>query len=93
MSDDWGPWIEHDGKGCPCRGMWVQRIYNRPAFDDASGKWIGGKEGLVVCGGKSWTWEIKIRVIRYRIRKPHALQQLRDMIENLPAPAREREGV
>lgn len=20
-NSEWGPWIEHDGKGCPCIGM------------------------------------------------------------------------
>lgn len=26
MEEDWGPWIEHDGKGCPCAGMHVEVV-------------------------------------------------------------------
>jgi hypothetical protein len=22
--EEWGPWVEHDGKGCPCVGMFTQ---------------------------------------------------------------------
>jgi hypothetical protein len=24
MRYQWGPWIEHDGRGCPVKGQWVQ---------------------------------------------------------------------
>lgn len=34
MTDDdkheWGPWIEHNGKGCPCEGILLQMQYNDP---------------------------------------------------------------
>ncbi len=25
--EEWGPWIGHDGKGCPVRGMMVQCVW------------------------------------------------------------------
>ena len=28
MSEQWGPWIEHDGKGCPCLGQWVKAVFH-----------------------------------------------------------------
>lgn len=92
MSDEqWGPWIEHDGKGCPCVGSVVTIV--------AVKNLIGDIHELVTTakGGNSWRWRIHgvppnkaQRIIRYRIRKPRALQQLIDMVENLPAPVKER---
>src|SRR6056297_2909160 len=95
--EEWGPWIEHDGKGCPCVGMvvWDER-------KNAIKKWVGSTSPIsmpapnqaiyIAGGGGSWTWQRGYnRIIRYRIRKPRALTQLRDMVENLPAPERERE--
>lgn len=105
MSDDiWGPWIEHDGKGCPCKGMWVQ-------LERINGQVVEGLAGMSVCNGRTgervgpaqgglpsaWNWDEmagyhrQFRVVRYRIRKPRALQQLREMIETLPAPSRQKE--
>lgn len=84
MSDEWGPWIDHDGNGCPCRGKYVQCIN-----DGRRGVW----EGIAgSCGGQSWDWRnaryCRI-VIRYRIRKPRALIQLIELVENLPERAKE----
>ena len=86
MSEEWGPWIEHDGKGCPCVGMYVHVIgENR---EEAFG--LAGSEGA-----GSWDWSKAPRYTRlthYRIRKPRALQQLRDMIAGLPTPTPAKEG-
>jgi hypothetical protein len=100
MADDaeqWGPWTDHDGKGCPCPGKWVRVV---------------GKcypvilEGIAVDGG-GWHWTtpdpagatkvgagfIYDPIIRYQIRKPRALLQLMEIAANPPAiaPAREME--
>lgn len=90
MTEEWGPWIEHDGKGYPpdvigqvCQAVDVCRV--RGVFFD-------GEE--FVCYGQhpdggSWNWENFpeiTMILRYRIRKPRALIQLIDMVENLPAP-------
>lgn len=78
MTEEWGPLIKHDGKGCPVTGMFCE---------------VHGANGLVQCGmvyddGKHkcslWNWADLCflcffqRVVAYRIRKPRAL---RDMIE------------
>lgn len=83
--EEWTEWFLHDGKGCPCPGAWVNvrgekgSQYENRASDPA---WE-----------PNWNWEPKHeRIISYRIRKPRALIQLREMIENLPAPSRQKEG-
>ena len=71
MDQEWGPWIEHDGRGCPVQdgilvtvcgyntyGRWEE--YTRPA----KSTWLG------------WEWSNGPRIIRYRIRKPRALLDL-----------------
>jgi hypothetical protein len=96
MSEEWGPWIEHDGKGCPCLGMLVEVVHEVA---------IGYKMGSAILiqgtrinppkitiagskGGKSWdhsNWPECSRIIRYRIRRPAALQTLIQIAAN-PAP-------
>lgn len=89
MSEEWGPWIEHDGKGCPCPGKWVMCIYSHGEID----------EGPATREGRSWVWDNPDpnywnngahQIIEYRIRRPRALLQLIEMVENLPAPAKPR---
>lgn len=90
MSGEFGPWIEHDGKGCPCPGARVRVV--------ALGIWGGVIEAEGVAGsdgGDSWDWRNSTwcaRVIRYRIRRPPALRLLIDIAENIPAPSK-HEGV
>lgn len=92
MSDEWGPWIEHDGNGCPCVGEYVQ----------AEGVYPGGsrrvQEGIA---RDTWSWHdanfgtthpkggVTGRVVRYRIRKPRGLTILQEMIESLPERQKE----
>lgn len=83
MSDEWGPWIAHDGKGCPCKGKWVHMIYSHPVNPKThfgNGNFLpDGSVIGIANGGKSWKWEHGFKkIIRYRIRKPRALL---DMIE------------
>jgi hypothetical protein len=100
MTDDteWGPWIEHDGKGCPVKGKWGELETARgEIIQTRFGTWVGPEDGIPV---DCWDWtclNLRLfawddRVIRYRVRKPRALKQLRDMVENLPAQVRETEG-
>ena len=93
MSEEWGPWVEHDGKGCPCRGMIVESEQADGLIE------IHIADGVSRCAytGKPkprtfndvdlWNWmqcrtsvpsRWDKRIIRYRIRKPRALL---DMIE------------
>lgn len=82
--EEWGPWIEHDGKGCPCVGFYIQ----------ATSEWkehLFGTEGLVRFEGAEWDWSnfpMARKLIRYRIRKPRALRDLITLVETLPAPQR-----
>ena len=86
MDECWGPWIEHDGKGEPVPdGTVVQVAYasgNTPVAQSAAGPWWRGG------GYRSWKG-VRANyapIIRYRIRKPRALIELIEMVENLPAP-------
>jgi hypothetical protein len=76
MSEEWGPWIEHDGKGCPVPGRaFVDVIYR-------DGRSHAGRMNQAVVSAPNWIWpkqnglEFASDVIRYRIRKPRALQDL-----------------
>lgn len=93
---EYGPWIDHDGSGCPCKGKIVQtEVLGRGISEHvAHGTFhIGG----VPCAPPSshdfvtdaWIWDEPIfgNVIRYRIRKPDALRALIAMVENIGAPS------
>lgn len=87
MDGEWGPWIEHDGKGCPCVGMMVHRVFDTE-FDRLVGESVSPtKEHISICTDEeidSWNGNCDHiigyipQVIHYRIRKPRALL---DMIE------------
>ena len=94
MSDEWGPWIEHDGRGCPvAAGVITLKQYGRPR----AAHW-GGLPGAVFMGeyfvisissgsGSSWNWSTRSNpILRYRIRKPKGLMILEGLIAELPAP-------
>lgn len=79
MDKSWGPWIEHDGTGCPCVGAFAEAELYPPWIDTKT------KQAIVV-GGPQWGWEnaktvtretqtkrfVVGAVIRYRVRKPRA---------------------
>lgn len=99
MSEEWGPWIEHDGKGCPCVGLWVHAQQDcLPDYEGIAGRTVMHRgtceilHGAKLAGRSRWDWSsgASAKVIRYRIRRPKALQQLIEMVENLPAPAQPR---
>ena len=99
--EEWGPWIEHDGNGCPCPGKWIHFVIGE-ANDGSDPECDGGvwegyvfplseTEGMCIARcGAGWTWDDGyFPIIRYRIRKPRALRDLIELVENLPAPVRE----
>lgn len=88
MNEEWGPWIEHDGKGCPCVGMYVHRIFATPGRDTIDGAVKSEKIGLVTNPNSGcWHWTPGFAsVIRYRVRKPRGLTILEGLIADLPAP-------
>lgn len=93
-SEEWGPWIEHDGRGCPCVGLTVMAELKNGIIE---GPFIAGKDAIESLGspnviGSAWVHKKHPHynnnwIIRYRIRKPRALRQLIEMVENLPAPS------
>lgn len=97
--EEWGPWIEHDGKTVPVSiGTFVHLV-----FEDGD-EWQGieGTSGvsrtrngnwIIPDDGDPWSWiwdhpngEYGDRIIRYRVRKPRGLTILEDLIADLPAP-------
>lgn len=90
MSEQWGPWIEHDGKGCPLPAeVFVEvKLANEQEFVGALP--AAAKKPDVF---NPWFWENlppeawEYRVIRYRVRKPRALQDLIKLVEELPEGA------
>lgn len=84
MSEEWGPWIEHDGSGVPVPRGTVCHVV-----------WLDGDEAVEPIGGsrcwkwssydrKGWSDETYVPIIRYRIRKPLGLTILEGLLENLP---------
>ena len=92
MIDEWGPWIEHDGVSVPnVIGMYVA------IESETIEKTITYAEGIVTPKMVStrigaWIWEkrwvsfgVAVQIIlRYRVRKPRALLDMIEMVENLP---------
>jgi hypothetical protein len=92
MSDEWGHWVNHDGRSIPTDvpGSFVQATGHLYRWGH-----IRTDEGEVRTG-ISWLGFHNVfgpQIIRYRIRKPRALLDLIDLVENLPAPVRQPEGV
>lgn len=98
MSDEWGPWIHHDGLSRPLpKGTYAMVELRSGAIVEC----VTGMHNVTASGrlvqknplwGDAWIWGSggawwrPCEVIRYRIRKPRALIQLIEMVENLPAP-------
>lgn len=84
MTEEWGAWIEHDGQGCPCVGMWVES----EARDGFVQQHIAHSAGDISLGD-AWKWStLKAEfhgyaVIRYRIRKPRGMTILDGLLESL----------
>lgn len=91
MAEEWGKWVEHDGRGCPVIGHYVHVQYEDG--EEAYGI-AGSRPPLVGC---SWTWSDLVHcIVRYRVRKPLGLTLLEGLIADLPVPALDtlpREGV
>jgi hypothetical protein len=81
MDEEWGPWTDHDGKGCPVP-TWT---YVQAEFSDGD-----VLEGVVDPGdgcknGGHWNWKLcyitgRIPIIRYRIRKPRGMTILKEIL-------------
>ena len=78
QKEAWGPWIEHDGKGCPVRGKFCQVV-----IEGLPGQYFENVGIACLNGpGESWDWSNWLRrivgehglgligrVVRYRVRR------------------------
>lgn len=92
--DEWGPWIEHDGNGCPCVGEYAHTVKIN------GNEWFGiaGVNAIAIFGsanvpGSAWVHKRAIGydnnwVIRYRIRKPRGMAILESIMTDLPMPTK-----
>lgn len=96
MADEWSPWVEHDGRGCPVVGLFCHVI-----GEGARGE--HHEVQMIVRDHPCWDWSnfgkpgsdrgrcgVWAKVTRYRIRKPRALLDLIEMAESLSAPQPQR---
>lgn len=94
MAEDWSDWIEHDGSGCPVpHGVWVE-------VEGVNDFGFKKRAAGPASGSPCWTWRLRRGVpvclsgkhnpiIRYRLRRPPAVQLLVDLAETLPVRERE----
>ncbi|MEM1372658.1 MAG: hypothetical protein AAGG72_10625, partial [Pseudomonadota bacterium] len=75
---EWGPWIEHDGMGCPCPGELVESVtYSGLKMQHiALSVWLDRNDKVIVryngIGGNAWlltSVQRNHQIIRYRIRR------------------------
>lgn len=84
-AEEWGPWVVHDGTGCPLASGTIVEVRYQDAF--------GYKSNVVttVTGGafSSWNWEhypeLK-KIVRYREKKPRGMSLLQGLLESLDSP-------
>lgn len=101
MTDDheWSEWRDHDGKGCPVVGAIVEAAHGGiPNEVFTAGAHTS--YGILRPTHSRWHWArpenllpAEFYILRYRVRKPRALRDLIELVENLPAPAKSRETV
>lgn len=83
--EDWGPWVVHDGRGCPLPAGTIVEVVCEDRFGFAL------RRILTVHGGdySSWNWAHYpklMRVIRYREKKPKGLQLLETRLKTQDTP-------
>ena len=81
IEEQWGEWVLHDGKGCPCVGAYVEIT----AKGNTTGK-VWTERGRAI-EGQSWCADDSTvsLITHYRILRPAGLQALIDIAAN-PAP-------
>lgn len=90
-----GEWIEHDGQGCPLpAGTPVEVI-----IEALPGQIVGPIACFAHPEGLSWFWDqwgvemedgFVARILRYRVRRSRAMDQLREIAANPSAPLKKR---
>jgi hypothetical protein len=86
MAEEWGPWIEHDGKGCPVVGLYVRVVTEGEIQIDGIPSTGCAAPPPGFCS--MWIWasiplcDEHLRVVRYRIRRPDSVRRLIDLAED-----------
>ncbi|WP_103171585.1 hypothetical protein [Paracoccus sp. SY] len=96
MSDreEWSEWRLHDGMSRPVpAGTWVETEDRWGEINQDFAEAFDETTDMSGC----WVWEgddelFGVEIVRYRVRTPRALQQLREMIETLPAPRQKEDA-
>lgn len=92
QKDEWGPWIEHDGSGCPLPagtlGEAKLRCGRVASFRACCGSTLGGPYVKATASGSAWIWGSSVyteqEVVRYRIRRPRGMAVLDKAMTDLP---------
>lgn len=85
----WGPWVVHDGRGCPVAAGTIVEVVCRDGFgfdQRVMGCASGGEES-------SWDWSHYPRlkkIIRYRVKRPRGMAMLIEAMDTLPVKAPEK---
>lgn len=90
---EWGPWVRHDGKGCPLAPGTLVEVVCEDRFGFCM------RQVSIVCGGSysSWNWthfpELK-RITRYREQRPKSerIGEARKRSNDAPKAPGERVG-
>ncbi len=85
MSEVWGPWVQHDGMGCPLPVGTIVEVVCEDRFgfiQSQAGKIDGDSYS-------SWDWshfpELK-KILRYREKKPKGLAMLQEIAREVDVP-------
>lgn len=104
-ADGWGPWIEHDGFGCPVPvGTVVRAHFEVPEIRAVIAEFLVDAEVAAspIWLGESFGWATEridrddgsiffnIYVLRYQVRRSASFEELKRIAES-PAPVREVE--
>lgn len=85
MQEEWGPWIRHDGRGCPVPTGTIVEVVCEDRFGYQKNEIARAMGGSY----SSWDWshfpELK-KIVRYREKKPKGLQILTEVLRELDAP-------
>ena len=78
--DEWGPWVEHDGQGCPLeRGQFVQSLTHGAGI-------VSGVCSKPPRHKSSWYWENAGKfavILEYRVRKPNGFRVLEELLRRV----------
>ena len=101
MDEEWGPWIDHDGKSCPW-GQVVRAVFRYSCGrEELRGPFVAGN-----MGGTSWFWgdylnrdswsssaggKLSTPAIRYQIKKPKGLSLLEEILAEVKDTATPKE--